>query len=75
MRKLYSVWVDGVEVNNYYMKHEQAEWLKEEYEEDGYEAFIEHMKDEEDEETEQNYQRWRLFTLYLLDPDSEARLV
>jgi len=28
-----------------------------------------------DEETQNNYNRWRLFTFYLLDADSESRLV
>ena len=34
--KLFSVWVGGVEVNDYYLTLEQAEELAREYELDGY---------------------------------------
>jgi len=34
--KLFTVWVGGVEVNDYYLTLEQAEELAKEYELDGY---------------------------------------
>jgi hypothetical protein len=34
--KLFTVWVGGVEVNDYYLTLEQAEELAKEYEMDGY---------------------------------------
>lgn len=34
--KLFTVWVGGVEVNNYYLTLEQAKELAKEYELDGY---------------------------------------
>jgi len=36
MEKVYTVWVDGTEVNDYYLTKEQAETLAEEYLDDGY---------------------------------------
>jgi len=36
MNRIYSVWVGGAEVNDYYLTHEQAKNLAFEYETDGY---------------------------------------
>jgi len=37
MKKLYTVWVGGIEVNNYYLTDEEsAEQLAEDYRKDGY---------------------------------------
>lgn len=38
--KKYSVWVGGSEVNDYYLTKEQAEYLAEEYKEDGYDDVV-----------------------------------
>ena len=37
---LYSLWVGGSEVNDYYLTKEQAEDLAEEYKEDGYDDVV-----------------------------------
>ena len=36
MSKTYSVWVSGVEVNDYLLDHETALYLAEQFREDGY---------------------------------------
>ena len=36
----YSVWVGGVEVNDYYLTHEQAKNLAFEYKADGYDDVV-----------------------------------
>jgi hypothetical protein len=36
MSKTYSVWVGGVEVNDYLLDHEKALYLAEQFREDGY---------------------------------------
>ena len=38
--KLFTVWVGGVEVNDYYLTLEKAEELAEEYEMDGYDDVV-----------------------------------
>jgi len=38
--KIYSVWVGACEVNNYYLTKEDAVYLAEEYEEDGYDNIV-----------------------------------
>ena len=38
--KKFVVWVDGVEVNDYYLTKKQAEDLAFEYEEDGYDDVV-----------------------------------
>lgn len=40
MTKLYTVWVGGTEVNDYYLTKEQADNLAFEYEVDGYDDVI-----------------------------------
>tara|TARA_R100001086_G_scaffold19610_1_gene9488 strand:- start:135 stop:278 length:144 start_codon:yes stop_codon:yes gene_type:complete len=47
MKKKYSVWVGGAEVNDYYLNLEQAESLKKVYLNDGYEdIYIEEVTNE-----------------------------
>jgi len=40
MKRVFTVWVGGVEVNDYYLTLEQAEELAKEYELDGYDDVI-----------------------------------
>ena len=45
MKKLYTVWVGGTEVNDYYLTKEQAENLAFDYEIDGYnDVIVEEVK-------------------------------
>ncbi len=41
--KRFTVWVDGTEVNDYYLTEEQAEILAEVWIDDGYEPIIEEV--------------------------------
>lgn len=38
--KKYSVWVGGIEVNDFYLSKKDAEKLKREYEQDGYDDVV-----------------------------------
>lgn len=38
--KKYSVWVGGIEVNDFYLSKKDAEKLKKEYEQDGYDDVV-----------------------------------
>lgn len=38
--KKYSVWVGGIEVNDFYLSKKDAEKLKREYERDGYDDVV-----------------------------------
>jgi hypothetical protein len=40
MTEKFTVWVGGVEVNDYYLTKKEAEWLAEEYREDGYDDVV-----------------------------------
>ena len=42
-KKNWTVWVDGTEVNDYYLTKEQAEILAAEWADDGYEPIIEEV--------------------------------
>lgn len=40
MIDLYTVWVGGIEVNDYYLSYEEAEDLAQEYIDDGYDDVV-----------------------------------
>ena len=40
MDKLFSVWVGGVEVNDYYLTEDEANTLAKKYEDDGYDDVV-----------------------------------
>lgn len=40
MKKKYSVWVGGVEVNDYYLSKNDADDLAKEYKDDGYDDVV-----------------------------------